>query len=316
MRRLLMLLVLAIAVLAGAWALMTRERGDGAESGKDANVRPRVVSLNLNMTETLFALGLGDTLVARDRLSLYPPAARKTQNLGAYGQLNLEAILATRPTHVFGTSMVSKERILDPLERAGVHTEYIPFAGDLDECHAMIRTIADTLGVVPRGEALIERIESEMAPIREKVKARGDAPTPQVLCLALHGTRGGLLFGKGSVRDGLLRLVGAEAAFDLKGPKPMTPEAVFGTRADAILLSREDWKTIGGAEGLLQVPGVAQLPAGERRKFIVLPRRYIIAFGPDIAKAAAEAYKGLYETEGLYVCALDDEEADTDPHDE
>ncbi len=281
--------------------------GFGKEDHGEADPnRPRVVSLNLNMTETIFALGAGEMLVGRDSLSVYPPAARKVKDLGTYGQLNLEAILSTRPTHVFGTSMVSEEKILQPLAHTGVQTEYIPFANNLDECYGMIRKIAATLGVEPRGEKLVGKIKTDLAPIRAKVKALDIETPPQVLCLFFHGTRSGMIFGKGSSHDGLLHLVGAEAAFDIAGPKPMTPEAIFGTKADAILMNREEWDMIGGEEGLLNVPGVSQIPAGKTRKFIVLPRRLVIAFGPEIAAAAAEVYKGLYEVEGPYVVDIDE----------
>jgi len=270
-------------------------------SKKESEIR--VVSLNLNMTETIFALGRGETIVGRDTLSIYPPQAKKIYNLGGYGQLGVEAILATRPTHVFGTSMVSIERVLKPLERAGVQTAYIPFAKDLPECYAMINQLAATLQVPEKGQWLINSIEKELEPLRKKVAERiaQNKPTFNVVSMFFHGTRSGLIFGKGSSHDGMLQLVGSRAAFDVAGPKPITPEAIFSTQADAVLTNREEWDTIGGVDGLMQIPGIAQIPAGKTKKFIVLPRRLIIGFGPQVALAAQEIYKGLYEHEGPYV---------------
>ena len=57
----------------------------------------RIVSLAPSITETLFALGLGDRVVGVTRFCAYPPEARTRPRVGGYFDPSYEAIVALRP---------------------------------------------------------------------------------------------------------------------------------------------------------------------------------------------------------------------------
>jgi iron complex transport system substrate-binding protein len=57
----------------------------------------RIVSLAPHVTELLFAVGAGDTVVGTSEYSDYPDAARAIPRIGGGGGLDLEAILALQP---------------------------------------------------------------------------------------------------------------------------------------------------------------------------------------------------------------------------
>jgi len=57
----------------------------------------RIVSLAPNITETLYALGLGEKLVGSTTHCTYPEAARAVPRIGGFGQFNYEAIVTARP---------------------------------------------------------------------------------------------------------------------------------------------------------------------------------------------------------------------------
>src|SRR5882762_6352958 len=57
----------------------------------------RIVSTAPSITETLFALGLGDRVVGVTNYCHYPAAATKITKIGTYMQPNVEAILALKP---------------------------------------------------------------------------------------------------------------------------------------------------------------------------------------------------------------------------
>src|SRR5580704_10089555 len=75
--RLLIALVLSAAALAGA--------------------PQRIVSAAPAITETLFALGLGDRVVGVTTHCRFPEEARKKPKIGGYLRPSLEAIVALRP---------------------------------------------------------------------------------------------------------------------------------------------------------------------------------------------------------------------------
>src|SRR5215216_7392413 len=58
----------------------------------------RIVSLNPGHTETVFALGAGDRLVAVDSFSDYPSAAQQVQpRLNTYPTVSVETVVALQP---------------------------------------------------------------------------------------------------------------------------------------------------------------------------------------------------------------------------
>src|SRR5207248_2634753 len=57
----------------------------------------RIISLAPGLTETVYALGLGDQLVAADRYSDYPPAAKPKAVLNTWPRPPLEQLAARRP---------------------------------------------------------------------------------------------------------------------------------------------------------------------------------------------------------------------------
>ena len=72
------------------------EKPDEPAAGED---RPpeRIVSVSPNITETLFALGLGDRVVGVTQFCTYPPEAQTRPQVGGYLDPNYEAILALKP---------------------------------------------------------------------------------------------------------------------------------------------------------------------------------------------------------------------------
>ena len=56
-----------------------------------------IVSMAPSITETLFALGLGDRVVGVSKFSNYPPEANAIPAVGGHLDPNLEAILALKP---------------------------------------------------------------------------------------------------------------------------------------------------------------------------------------------------------------------------
>src|SRR6266849_1241828 len=79
----------------------------------------RIVSLNTGHTETVFALGAGDRLVAVDRYSNYPSAAQQVQpRLNTYPTVSVETIVSLKPDLVL--ALVEKDDVLNELRQQGV----------------------------------------------------------------------------------------------------------------------------------------------------------------------------------------------------
>ncbi len=73
----------------------------GCGSHSDKPITPeipeRIISLAPDVTETVYALGLGDKLVGATTYCVYPEAAKNVPRVGGFGQYNFEAIVALKP---------------------------------------------------------------------------------------------------------------------------------------------------------------------------------------------------------------------------
>lgn len=131
----------------------------------------RIISLAPNLTETLFALGLGKRLVGATEHSDYPPAAKALPRVGSYVGLNLEAILALSPDLVLATADGNDPRDVERLTALGVPV-FVTRSGDVDGVLAGIERIAAVCGAGERGTALADGLRERIQRVGEAVAGR------------------------------------------------------------------------------------------------------------------------------------------------
>src|ERR1700678_1947586 len=94
-----------------AAALMTTAQASRVlsdETGRKVTVPDhprRVVCLVPSVTDTVFALGSGDDVVAVSDYTTYPPQALKKPSIGSLIKPSIETILSFHPDLVLGTSI-------------------------------------------------------------------------------------------------------------------------------------------------------------------------------------------------------------------
>jgi iron complex transport system substrate-binding protein len=195
----------------------------------------RVVSTSPSITETLFALGLGDRVVGVSQYCRFPPEVSKLPKVGTFLQPDAERILALRPDLVF-VHGVSGD-LISRLRAAGSQAVGVDDGG-MDAVFAAIRQIAAAAGVPERGDALTADLHLKLDRLRAKYA--GEKP-PSVLFII--GRRPGTLsdlvaVGPGSYLDELIGVAGGSNV--LAGPSlPQYPrismEAVLRLDPDVII---------------------------------------------------------------------------------
>jgi iron complex transport system substrate-binding protein len=130
------------------------------ESPEPSGQRPaRIVSLSPTATETLFALGAGDQVVAVDSESDYPPAAPRTK-LDAL-QPNLEAIVDHRPDLVVLPETAPRDAP-DGLRRVGLDVLVEPAPANLDDAYGQMRKLGRATGRAAAGERLARQVRERV----------------------------------------------------------------------------------------------------------------------------------------------------------
>lgn len=255
---------------------------------------PRIVSLDAGTTETLFALGVGDQVVARDSGSTYPEAARALPEIGAGHQISVEAVLALRPTLVVGRDRSMHGPSMHLLEQARVKVVRLDDAPGVEAAKARITRLGELVGKPERAVELNKEMDADLDRLRKRIDAQAGKSRPRVLIVYLRpGVT--LLMGSDSNAAAMVNLAnGAPALPDLEGYKPMNAEAVVAARPDAILCFQDGLESTGGAEALWDRPGLRETPAGRAKRLIVMDDRLLAGFGPRTGEAALQLFDALH----------------------
>ena len=270
--------------------------------GKVVEVRSveRIVSLDGITTEILFALGVGAKVVGRDDSSYYPPEAQRLPSVGYQFRLSAEGILSLKPTLVIGREDVRPKEVVEQLERAGVAVVLVPTEPSVEGAKAKIRTVAQAVGRVEQGEALVRALERDLLLLRAFQAQHAAKGKLRALFLYLRGPGTTFVCGEGSTPVGVMELAGLEnAAKGIRECQPMTAESVVAARPEVIVVFKKGLESVGGLEGLLKLPGVAQTPAGQKRKVVAMDDLYLGSFGPRAGRAALDLFRAAYLQEGF-----------------
>jgi cobalamin transport system substrate-binding protein len=139
----------------------------------------RIVSLAPNLTETLFAVGLGDRVVGVTDFCDYPPEAKTRERIGGPETPNLEKIAQLRPDLVLATrSGGNRLSTVQSLETLGLAV-YATDPRSVDDVLADAERIGSIAGSAEQARAVAEGLRHRL----ENLSARlaGVAPTPILL---------------------------------------------------------------------------------------------------------------------------------------
>lgn len=265
----------------------TDEESFVGADGVTANISDasRIVTLSGDLTEIIFELGLGESIVGVDITTVFPEEATALPVVGVGRFLAAEPVLAQDPTLVIGDTQTDPVTAIDQIRAAGVPVVILETAVSFDQLYEKIDQLGEVLGVSDAAASLIDRLRSDI----EATAAL--AADKQPLRMAYVYTRGPdvvLLFGGEMVSNPLIEAaagidVGAEAG--IEETVPVTAEALVAANPEVIIVPEEGYGILGGLDAFLEIPGVAQTPAGENRRIYAYPEGDFLTFGPRVSES-------------------------------
>jgi len=259
--------------------------GVSRDAASDTAAPPlRILSLAPNLTEILFAMGLGDCVVGRTTCCLYPPEAAALPAVGDTLHLDLEAIIRVEPTLAFTVT-----RRPETIRRlAGLGLRVVPVENDrMGQLREAIRTIGRETGRPAAAADLLKTIDADLAAVRARV---ADLPRPRTL-FAFPMTVGSpriMVAGRGSFVDELLDVAGADNAYPEAADWPtVSPQQVVAMQPEVVVINAavpgpadRDEVIRRGWESLSSVPAVRD------GRVYVRPEAYLTIPGPRVGQAA------------------------------
>lgn len=225
-----------------------------------AQAAPRIVSLDQCADQYVLALAPRSDIVALSKRALNADSHERGLAVGLpEHRATLEAVLGARATLAV-RYWTADARLPDALRREGVAVVQLDEANDFAGIRANVRKVAAALDERPTGEALIAKMDAELASSRG---AWGGAP-------ALYLTPGGFTAGRDTLVGAMMAAAGLAPAVAGAGYAPIPLEALVLDPPRALVLGffrdlvagRQHW-TIGGnsyLRGLAAHRTIASLP--------------------------------------------------------
>ncbi len=160
----------------------------------------RIISMAPSITETLYALGLGDRVVGVTRYCVYPPEARAKPRLGGIMDPNFEAMVALRPDLVITLDDAQRHDLA--FAKLGLPLLIVNHKS-IDGILASIATIGRAGGATAQAERLVADLRARLDRVWRKTAGR---PRPRVL-FSIDRTP-----GTGHIEDAYV--AGADGQFD------------------------------------------------------------------------------------------------------
>jgi iron complex transport system substrate-binding protein len=128
----------------------------------------RVVSLAPSITETLYALGVQDRLVADSDYCDYPPEAKQKPHVGGTITPSIEMIASLHPDVVLVTKGINRLDTVNSLASLGIPS-YATDPHSVAEILTSTQRLADLMGVAQAGDTLATKLRHELAETHDRV---------------------------------------------------------------------------------------------------------------------------------------------------
>lgn len=204
------------------------------EIGRTVFVRPhpqRIVSLAPSVTETLFALGLDDSVAGVTSYCDYPAAARAKEKVGDTLKPNLEKIVALGADLVIISTSSQLEQSLLRLQELGMPV-YVSNPRNLEGVLRSITAIGEVVDATDQARELTAGMRARIEAVEARLAGR-----PRVSVFFLLGIDPLITVGSGTFIDDLIsRAGGRSISADASGEYPQysmetavakQPEVIF-----------------------------------------------------------------------------------------
>ena len=194
----------------------------------------RIVTLAPNLTETVFALGLGDRLAGDTDYCDTPPEAKSKPHVGNPQNPSLEAIVALHPDLVLATTSINRVATADELERLGIAV--YTSNGDTQTVLGMLDSIgrmAELMGAGQHGAEVVEQMRQRLDALHARL---ADRPAVHVLFVVWEQPL--ITIGQNTFIADALRWAGAESVVLSKQNWPqLSIEEVVRLQPDYIVFT-------------------------------------------------------------------------------
>lgn len=246
----------------------------------------RLVSLSASNTEILFALGLGDRVVAIDNHSDYPPSVKDKPRVGGFASPDLEKVVAAEPDLVL-VSNIHTKMAAGELERRGLKVMVVD-SSDVKGILDRIKLVGKATGHTREAEALAGQMKARIEAVESRLSGVKPVKVFYELSPSLHTA------GAGTFVDDMVRLAGGAniGASAGKGWPQLNQESLLLSDPEVILLG--DHSAGQTPEQVMERAGWKQITAVKTGRVYVVDPNLANRAGPRVVDGLDMVAKMLH----------------------
>ena len=250
------------------------------------------MSLSPNLTEIVFALGLGDRVVGVSNNCDWPAEAKQKPKMGTFWQPNTEAIIAAKPDLVVCESFLQHKEVAETLKRAGLRVVSL-HAESIEELYSAILSIGQAAGCSDKAEPLATKIKSDIDQIRAK-----SSSARKVKVLWAVQTEPMRVVGVKTFVNEIIDLAGGQNVIEPTGDQypSVGTETILTSGAEVIIQSAMGTEDITKQQEAAEKfwNRFANLPAVKNKKVYVIEADTVLRLGPRLPDGIMAVAKLLH----------------------
>lgn len=236
----------------------------------------RVVVLANGVAEIMVALNAKSIVVGRD-ISSTADSLSEIPIVTSGHQVISEKVIALEPDLVIIDASTGPKAAIDQILSAKIKVVQTPESWSLEDIPSKVLAVGSAIGAPGAAQLLINELINQSSVNQVSGK-------PRIAFLYLRGTSTVYLIGgPGSGADSLIKAIGGVDVGAENLPRAfntLTAESLANLNPDVLLVMTKGLESVGGIDGLIKLPGIAQTEAGKRKAIIDVDDSLMLSFGP------------------------------------
>jgi iron complex transport system substrate-binding protein len=266
---------------------------ENSENSTSQNDSLKIVSIGGTLSEIICALGSCDQIIAADKTSTRPNTLQDLPSVGYRTGIKAEGILSLGADIVLAEEDHINAEVVTQLQSTSLPVHVFSHELNVTSTKKVIAEIGQILNKKQEAEELVSSLEKDLHSLDSLISLT--STKPRMLFVYARGLGSLSICGKNTFAEELIKMAGAQFAVDeVFDYKPLTPEALVAANPDYILFFDSGLESLGGVEGALQIQGMMQTTAGEKKQILAMDGLLISGFGPGVGKAAIQLATSIH----------------------
>ena len=255
-------------------------------------VPQRIISLAPSNTEILFALGLGDRVVAVTDYCDCPEEAKDKPSIGGFSTPNIEQIVSYNPDMVVAV-LRHEDEIIPQLESRGITVLGLN-PTTIEEVMEALELVGQVTGTTDKAEEVISDMKARIKAVDDKISTLSESEKPRVFYAVWNDPL--MLAGSNTMQSELIvRAGGINIAGDMTDYPSVSLEDVLVDNPEVMIAS---YGTGMGEDQIFnyikEEPRLAETDAGKSGRIYAIDGDLVSRAGPRIVDGLEEYARLLH----------------------